>query len=200
MNEFEKMMACKLYRGDDEIIGKLKRARDICKEYNKTTEGEQEKRKEILRELLGTCPENITVLPDLHMDFGFNTHVGDNFFANYGGVFLDVNKITIGDNVMFGPRVCLFTAGHPTDAEIRRELLEYGYPITIGDDVWIGGGTIVNPGVTIGSRTVIGSGSVVTKDIPDDVVAAGNPCRVIRKIDARDREKWQAQKREWGSL
>lgn len=197
MTEFEKMMTGGLYRCDDEILEKLTRARELCRKYNLTGEYDQDERKAILKELLGVCPENISVFPDLHMDVGANTSIGENFFANYGTVILDVNKVTIGRDVMFGPRVCVFTAGHPTDAEIRRDLLEYGYPVTIGDDVWVGGNTVINPGVTVGSRTVIGSGSVVTKDIPSDVLAAGNPCRVIRKLDEKDREKWQAQKREW---
>lgn len=197
MTEFEKMLSGGLYRGDDEVVAKLTRARELCRKYNLTSEDDSPERKALLKELLGVCPENIVINPDLHMDFGTNTSIGENFFANYGTVILDVNKVTIGRDVMFGPRVCVFTAGHPTDADIRRELLEYGYPVTIGDDVWVGGNTVINPGVTIGSRTVIGSGSVVTKDIPDDVLAAGNPCRVIRKLGESDREKWQAQKRVW---
>ena len=196
-SELEKIAAGELYRVNDELNALMAQSRQICKEYNETNENETEKRKAILQKLLGTCPENITILPDMHFDYGSHTHIGDNFFANYGMIVLDVGKVTIGRDVMFGPRVSLFAAGHPTDVEVRRELLEYGYSITIGDDVWIGGNTVVNPGVTIGSGTVIGSGSVVTKDIPAGVVAAGNPCRVIRVLDEKDREYWHAQRRVW---
>ena len=196
-SELEKIAAGGLYRVDDALNALMAQSRQLCKDYNATNEDETEKRTAILRKLLGTCPENVTILPDMHFDYGSHTHIGDNFYANYGLIVLDVGKVTIGRDVMFGPRVSLFAAGHPTDADIRREQLEYGYPITIGDDVWIGGNTVVNPGVTIGARTVIGSGSVVTKDIPSDVVAAGNPCRVIREIGAKDRAKWQPQKEEW---
>lgn len=196
MTEKEKMLSGMLYRGDGEIKELLANARRLVREYNDTDE-DYELRKSILKRLLGGCPENITMSPNIRFDLGFNTFIGENFYANFDSVFLDIGRITIGKNVMFGPRVCLFTAGHPTEKDIRNEQLEYGYPITIGDDVWIGGNTVVNPGVTIGSGTVIGSGSVVTHDIPSGVLAAGNPCRVIRKIGEADRIKWQSEKDKW---
>ncbi|CAM3165260.1 sugar O-acetyltransferase [Lactiplantibacillus plajomi] len=132
--------------------------------------------------------------PPFHTDYGTNTTIGKNFYANYDAIFVDVGPITIGDNVMFGPRVGLYTAGHPLDAAIRNEQLEYGKAITIGDNVWFGGNVVVNPGVTIGSNVVIGSGSIVTHDIPDNVVAVGNPCRVLRELSQQDKDYWQAQK------
>lgn len=126
-------------------------------------------------------------------DYGCNISIGDNFYANYDCIMLDVNKITIGDNVFMAPRVCVYTAGHPIDKDVRNAQLEYGYSVTIGNDVWIGGNTVINPGVTIGNNVVIGSNSVVTHDIPDGVVACGNPCRVIRKITDDDALFWKQQ-------
>lgn len=123
-----------------------------------------------------------------------NISVGENFYANYGCVIIDVCKVKIGDNVMFGPNVGIYTAGHPIDAEVRNSGLEFGKPITIGDNVWIGGSSVVNPGVSIGDCVVIGSGSVVTKDIPDNVIAVGNPCRVLRPITEDDKKYWRAER------
>ena len=121
---------------------------------------------------------------------------GDNFYANYDCIILDVCPVTIGDNVMFGPRVCIYTAGHPLDAEIRATGIEFGKPVTIGNNVWIGGNSVINPGVTIGSNVVIGSGSVVTKDIPANVIAAGNPCRILRPLTEEDRQYWSRLRSE----
>ncbi|QWB96674.1 sugar O-acetyltransferase [Mycoplasmatota bacterium] len=121
-----------------------------------------------------------------------NIHIGKHFYANYDCIFLDVNKITIGDNVFIAPRVCIYTAGHPIDKDTRNEELEYGYPVTIGNDVWIGGNVVINPGVTIGDNVVIGSGSIVTKDIESNCVAAGNPCKKIRDITDEDKKYWEA--------
>ncbi len=135
--------------------------------------------------------KNVTIEPTFRCDYGRNIHIGDNFFANFDCIILDVCTVTIGSDVLFGPRVCLYTAAHPLDAEVRRSGLEYGQPIHIGDTVWIGGNAVINPGVSIGARSIIGSGSVVTKDIPPDVVAAGNPCRVIRAINDTDRAYWK---------
>ena len=123
-----------------------------------------------------------------------NISVGENFYANYGCVIIDVCKVKIGDNVMLGPNVGIYTAGHPIDAEVRNSGLEFGKPITIGDNVWIGGSSVVNPGVSIGDCVVIGSGSVVTKDIPDNVIAVGNPCRVLRPITEEDKKYWNAER------
>lgn len=156
-----------------------------------------DRRAEILGELMGHIGEGSCVNPPMRCEYGFNVSIGNHFFANYDCIFLDVNLITIGDNVFLGPRVCLYTAGHPVDAQVRNEDLEYGKPIAIGSDVWIGGNAVILPGVTIGSNVVIGAGSVVTKDIPDGVIAAGNPCRVIRPITDADREYWQKRRADY---
>jgi len=123
--------------------------------------------------------------------------VGENFYANFDCIILDVNKVKIGNNVFFGPRVCVYTAGHPIDATVRNASLEFGKPITIGNDVWIGGNTVINPGIAIGNNVVIGSGSVVTKNIPDNVVAVGNPCKVLRSITEDDKKYWEEKRREY---
>lgn len=137
--------------------------------------------------------DNVFIQPPFEVDYGRHIRVGKNFYCNVNAIFLDTNWITIGDNVKIGPRVNLLTAGHPIDAETRISLLEFAAPITIGDNTWLGGNVTVLPGVTIGSNSVIGAGSVVTKDIPDGVVAVGNPARVMRKITDEDRAYWKAE-------
>ena len=135
--------------------------------------------------------------PNLRIDYGKNITIGSNFYANFDCVLIDVAAITIGDNVMFGPRVCLYTAGHPIDPVVRNSGLEFGKSITIGNNVWIGGSSVVNPGVTIGDNVIIGSGSVVTKDILANTIAVGNPCRVMREITHEDQVFWEAQQAEY---
>ena len=142
---------------------------------------------EIVKELLGKS-ENAFINPPFYCDYGKNIEVGKNFFANYNCTIIDVAKVKIGDNCQFAPNVSIYTAGHPLHPVARNSLYEYGIEVTVGDNVWIGGNTVIMPGVHIGSNTVIGAGSVVTKDIPDWVVAAGNPCRVIREITEEDFE------------
>lgn len=137
--------------------------------------------------MFGKVKGSFFIEPPFRCDYGYNIDVGENFYANYNCTILDCAQVLIGDNVLFGPNVSLFTAGHPIHLETRHEGLEFALPIVIGNDVWIGGGTIVNPGVTIGHNVVIGSGSVVTKHIPSDSIAVGNPCKVMRKITDRDR-------------
>lgn len=196
MTEREKMVSGELYKADDrELVAMRQRARRLTRLFNATTEEEGEKRQALLRELLGRFGENSFMEPTFRCDYGSNIFIGDHFYANFDCIILDVAPVHIGCNVFFAPRVNLYTAGHPIDAETRNEELEFGTAITIGDDVWIGGNVTVNPGVTIGSDVVIGSGSVVTKDIPDHVIAAGNPCRVIRAITDAEREVWR-QKRD----
>jgi maltose O-acetyltransferase len=141
--------------------------------------------------------EDIYIEPPFRCDYGTNTTIGNNFYANFDCVFLDVAPIVIGENVMFGPKVNLLTPGHPIDAVIRNSGLEFGKKITIGDNVWIGGNAVVNPGVTIGNNTIIGSGSVVTKDIPDNVIAAGNPCKIIREITNEDKVYWEEEQQKY---
>ena len=195
-DEKKKMLDGRLYspREDAALKEDERRCRRLVRAYNETTEEQAAERRKLLEELLGGSHEKCRFEPPVHFDFGCHTYIGRNFYANFDCIILDVNTVTIGDNVLFGPRVSVFTAGHPIDPVIRGDALQYGYPVVIGNNVWVGGNTVINPGVTIGDNTVIGSGSVVTKDIPPDVVAAGNPCRVIRPITAQDREYWQKQK------
>lgn len=160
---------------------------ELCYDYNHTRPSDMAGREAILRKLFGKLGKNPYVEPNLFCGFGFNIEAGDNFFANNNCVFVDPGKITFGDNVFIAPNCGFYTAHHPIDKEMRNALLEYAKPITVGDDVWIGGNTVVLPGVTIGSDVVIGAGSVVTKDIPDHCVAYGNPCRVIRPITEEDK-------------
>lgn len=183
--EKEKMLAGELYCSKgEELMGERARADRILKLYNATFVKDTERRKELLGELLGSVGENAYIEPNFFCDYGYNIKVGDNFFANYECIILDVCEVKIGSDVLLGPRVSIFTACHPLDPETRRSGLEYGRPVEIGDNVWIGGSSVINPGVKIGRNSVIGSGSVVTKDIPENCVAVGNPCRVIRRLDA----------------
>lgn len=151
----------------------------------------------MLKQLFKSVGKNIYIEPSFHCDYGSNISVGNNFYANYDCIILDVCDVSIGNNVFLAPRVSIFTAGHPIDADVRNELLEFGKPVTIGNSVWIGGNTVINPGVTIGNNVVIGSGSVVTKDIPDNVIAVGNPCRVLREITEEDKIYWNKKREEY---
>lgn len=194
MSEKERMLAGEMYVAkDEELAADCKKSRQITRLFNNTTEEQQEYRKELITELFEQVGNNCYIEPPFRCDYGCNISVGDNFYANFDCIILDVNKVHIGNNVLFAPRVNVFTAGHPVSASVRNELLEYGKPITIGNDVWVGGNTVINPGVTIGDNVVIGSGSVVTKDIPSGVIAAGNPCKVIRKINDEDEKYWKKQ-------
>lgn len=183
-SEKEKMIAGELYYAyDSQLVAERKKARALTRQFNATTEEETEKRKSIIKQLFGSTGEKFEIEPPFRCDYGYNISIGENFYANFNCVMLDVCKIKIGKNVMFGPNVQVYTATHPTDTKTRISGLEFGKPITIGDNVWIGGGVIINPGVTIGDGTTIGSGSVVTKDIPANVVAVGNPCKVVKKLN-----------------
>lgn len=144
--------------------------------------------KEQIKNILGKTGEEVFIEQPFRCDYGKNIEVGNNFFANYNCVILDVGRVVIGENVMFAPNVSIYTAGHPIHPESRNSGYEYGIEVTIGDNVWVGGSVVINPGVKIGNNVVIGSGSVVTKDIPDNVIAVGNPCRVIREITEEDRK------------
>lgn len=195
MTEKERMLSGNLYLASDkELVEEHKKSQRLTRLFNTTTEEEIEYRKQLIGELFEKTGKQYYIEPPFRCDYGCHISIGENFFANYDCIILDVNKVKIGNNVMFGPRVTIYTAGHPIDAGVRNTLLEYGKPVTIGDDVWVGGSTVINPGVTIGSNVVIGSGSVVTKDIPSGVIAAGNPCKVIREITEKDREFWLQQK------
>ena len=195
MSEKERMLAGQLYLAQDEELGRyMKKSRMLTRLFNTSTEEQQDYRKQLLKELFEATGENLYIEPPFRCDYGCNISIGENFFANYDCIIVDVCKVKIGKNVFFGPRVNIFTAGHPIDADVRNTLLEFGKPITIGDNVWIGGNTVINPGVTIGNNVVIGSGSVVTKDIPDGVIAVGNPCKVLREITDEDKKYWEAKK------
>ena len=180
--EEEKMLAGELYDPlDPQLVGARERARDLCQELNATREKDQPTRRAILTQLLGRGGETVWMQPPFFCDYGSNIHLGQRVFFNFNCVVLDVCRVQIGDFTLFGPAVQIYTATHPMNAELRRQQ-EFGKPIDIGSDVWVGGGAIICPGVTIGSKAVIGAGSVVTRDIPGGVFAAGNPCRVIREI------------------
>lgn len=198
----ERMLSGELYQASDpELRNLAQKARKLMRLFNSTTEEEVPYRTTLLKELLGKTGENIYIEPSLKVDYGINITVGENFYANYDCIILDVCPVVIGDNVMFGPRVSILTPSHPIDAEIRISGIENGAPITIGDNVWVGGGAIINPGVTIGDNCIIGSGAVVTKDVPSNTIAAGNPCRVIRDITEADKKYWENQAKEyWESV
>ena len=190
-SELQKLKDGELYDyTDPEVRAAHIRAVELCDEYNETKRTETEKRERILRELFGSLGENPLVEKNIRIDYGFNVHAGDNFFVNYDCVFLDCAPITFGNNVFIGPNVCFTTAEHPLDAEQRRRGLEIAAPITVGNDVWIGAGSVILAGATIGDGSVIGAGSVVKKPIPAGVVAVGVPCRVLRPITEEDKHRY----------
>ena len=166
---------------DPQLMEDKKNARILCSRFNDSPEDESV-RKTILKELLGSCTENIAVKPPFHCDYGYNIFVGDDFFMNFDCVFLDAAPIRIGTNCMIGPKTCIYAIGHPLDAEGRRKKIGIPKPVNIGDNVWIGGGVTILPGVTIGNNTVVAAASVVTKSFPEDVVVAGNPARIIKHL------------------
>lgn len=170
----------------------LEEEREACKQkiyqLNTLPPAERDRIPKLLKALFGKTGEEVWLEPPFHCDYGWNIEVGDHFFANYNLTILDVGKVTIGDSVQIAPNVSLFTAGHPVHPDSRNSGYEYGLPITIGNNVWIGGNVVILPGVTVGDNAVIGAGSVVTKDIPANVIAAGNPCKVLRQITEQDRK------------
>ncbi|WP_221568311.1 sugar O-acetyltransferase [Alkalihalobacillus sp. TS-13] len=182
--EKEKMLEGEMYNpADPMLIKERENARRLTRLINETTETETEKRVSLLKELYGSTGEEIFIEPIFRCDYGSNIHVGENFFANFDCVILDVCKVTFGDNCMLAPGVHIYTATHPLDPTARNSGREYGRPVTFGDNVWIGGGAIINPGLTIGGNVVIASGAIVTRDIPDNVVIAGNPAKILKEID-----------------
>ncbi len=201
MTQKERMLAGLPYRANDPELKQMRTENKLrVAEYNQLTRDQQEEMDQLIRQILGGTGKEILVEPPIHFDYGRNTTVGERFFANYNLTVLDVCKVTIGDNVMLAPNVSLYGAGHPIHPDARNSGYEYGAPITIGDNVWIGGSACVLPGVTIGNNVVIGAGSVVAKDIPDNVIAAGNPCRVIRPITEEDKKYYFKDKEfdvEW---
>jgi maltose O-acetyltransferase len=180
--ERDKMLAGELYDPlDPELSAARVRARDLCQDLNATREADAAVRRRMLSDLFGAGGDEVWMQPPFYCDYGSNIFLGKRVFFNFNCVVLDVCAVRIGDFTLFGPAVQIYTATHPLDAELRRTR-EFARPVTIGSDVWVGGAAVILPGVTIGSRSVIGGGSVVTRDVPDDVFAAGNPCRVIRSL------------------
>lgn len=175
------------YISDESVFEEQKRARRLTQQLNTIDRADFDGIGKIVKELLGKS-DGAFINPPFYCDYGFNIEVGKNFFANYNCTILDVAKVTIGDNCQMAPNVAIYTAGHPVHPQTRNTAYEYGISVTIGDNVWIGGNTVICPGVHIGSNTVIGAGSVVTKDIPDWCIAAGNPCKVIRTITEEDKK------------
>lgn len=179
----ERMLAGDLYLADDPVLQEeSRRAIELVDEYNRTSVRDTAERQRLLRSLLGAVGEGVEIRPPLRCDYGYQITVGARTFVNFGLVALDVARITIGADVQIGPNVQLLTPTHPVEPEPRRAKLEAAKPITIGDNVWLGGGVVVCPGVTIGDNTVVGAGSVVVKDLPANVVAVGNPARIVRKL------------------
>ncbi len=193
MTEKELQQAGYLYKLDAALLAAHQNSKRITRLLNATLETEVARRRELVRELFAQAGEGAYIEPPFYCDYGYNVSVGKNFFCNYDCVFLDCGKITVGDFVMLGPKVQIYTANHPIDPDVRRFGHDHGIPVTVGSNVWIGGGSILCPGVTVGDNTVIGAGSVVTHDIPSGVVAAGNPCRVIRPVTEADTAYWQNQ-------
>jgi len=181
-SEKEKMLNEEYYDASGEELTKEREyAKDLCYDYNHTRPSEKEKLKNIIKKLFKSTGENYKINPPFFCDYGYNISIGENFHANYNLIILDVCEVTIGNNVFIGPNVGIYTAGHPVDVELRNNGVEYGKKIKIGNNVWIGGNVCILPGVTIGDNVTIGAGSVVTKNIPSNVTAFGNPCKVHKK-------------------
>ena len=196
MNQKERMLAGLPYKAwlDGLSEERLENKKRVYR-YNHLPPEALEEQDALIRQILGRTGETVHIEAPFHCDYGYNIEVGENFFANYNLVILDVGRVTIGKNAQIAPNVAIYTAGHPIHPDSRNSGYEYGIPVTIGDNVWIGGNVCVMPGVTIGSNVVIGAGSVVTRDIPDNVIAAGNPCRVIREITEADRDYYYKDRR-----
>lgn len=184
MNEEEKMLAGELYDANynKELLEKRIYAKELCKEFNDCNVRNLEEKKSILEKLFQKRIDTIGIEPNFYCDYGFNIHLGKNFYSNHNLVILDANKVEFGDNVFIGPNCGFYTSGHPLDYKTRNKGLEYAKPIKVGNNVWFGGNVCVLPGVTIGDNVVIGAGSVVNQDIPSNVVAVGNPCKVVKEI------------------
>ncbi len=198
--QYDRMLNGKLYTcciSDEEREKAFSLRNCFLDKFNSTSFSDFEERNRLIKKYFRSVGNNAIINKPFYCDYGSNIILGDNFYANFDCIFLDVNTITIGNNVFLAPRVSIYTAGHPIDKDVRNEYLEYGYPVKIGNDVWIGGNTVINPGVSIGDNVVIGSNSTVVKDIPSGVVACGNPCKVIRKITEEDKIYWNNLRKEF---
>ena len=183
MTEKEKMLNQDLYNANDQqLLNERAKAKELCYKYNQLSPSNEDEQRKILTNLIGKIEGDFSILAPFWCDYGYNIEIGNNFFANHNTVILDCAKVTFGDNVFIGPNCGFYTAGHTIDFETRNTGLEYAYPIKVGNNVWIGAGVHVMPGVTIGDNVVIAGGSVVVKDIPANTVAAGNPCKVIKEL------------------
>lgn len=193
MTEKEKCKLGLLYDAnyDKELINERKISKELCYEFNSLKPSEKEKGKVIIKKLFGKTQEEFSINQPFYCDYGYNIEIGENFYSNHNLIILDGAKVKIGNNVFIGPNCCITTAGHPIDVEDRNFGLEYAYPITIGNNVWIGTNVSILPGVKIGENSIIGAGSVVNRDIPENVIVAGNPCKIIRKISEKDKEKYK---------
>lgn len=184
MSEKEKMLNSELYNSleDNELVKERETAKELCFKYNNLSPSQVKKRNKILKELLGQCGEKFVVEQPFMCDYGYNIELGENFYSNHNLIILDCAKVKFGNNVLVGPNCAFYTPEHPIDVEKRISGLEYAKPITIGNNVWFGGNVVVLSGVTIGDNSIIGAGSIVTKDIPSNCIALGNPCKVIKNL------------------
>ena len=183
MTEKQKMLSGNLYNATDSTLtAERHHARLLFQKINAMSDEEKEERNKLLYELMGSAGEGMWIEPPFQCDYGYNIHLGEKVFMNFNCCILDVMEVRMGNNVLLGPAVQIYTATHPIDAKERASGLEFAKPVTIGNDVWIGGGAIICPGVTIGDRVVVGAGAVVTKDVPDDAFVGGNPAKIIKKI------------------
>lgn len=189
MNQKERMLAGLPYKAwQDGLTEERRQCHMKIYDYNQARPDDREKMTWMIKDILGKTGKELWVETPFYCDYGVNIEVGENFYSNYNCTILDVARVTIGKNVMFAPNVSIYTAGHPIHPDSRNSGYEYGKPVTIGDNVWLGGNVVVVPGVTIGNNVVVGAGSVVTKDLPDNALAVGNPCRVLRLITEDDRK------------
>lgn len=187
-NEKAKMLTGQPYKAfGDILLSERQHAKELIFDFNNLRPTDVEKRNEIIKNLFGKTKNTFFIEPPFRCDYGYNIEIGENFYSNYNLIILDCSKVIIGDNVLIAPNVGIYTAGHPLHYEMRNEGYEYAFPIFIGNNVWIGGNVIINPGVKIGDNSVIGAGSVVTRDIPENVVAVGNPCRILKQITVEDK-------------
>lgn len=192
MTEKEKCNAGQLYNAnyDSDLLKERVKCKDLCFQFNQLLPSNEEEQTKLIKQIVGKTGKAFVITAPFWCDYGYNIEIGENFYTNHNCVILDGAKVTFGDNVFIAPNCCFSTAGHPIDFVQRNEGLEFAYPIKVGNNVWIGAGVIVLPGVTIGDNSIIGAGSVVNKDIPANMIAVGNPCRVLREITKEDSLKY----------